>query len=129
MTRVYLAREAHQDHLGRLDEMAPEEILVMLDQEASPALVDQKEIVEDLALAFLVQEVHQEKKVRGEIVEPVGAEEIVGRRVNLAKGAVQENQVSQDHTVNLAREVRKEVKDVMEILALKEIPASQNVML
>lgn len=126
--QVYLAQEAPQGPLEKVDEMAPEVILVMLDQEASPAFLDQKEILEDLDLAFLVQEVHQEKKVREETAELVEAEETVGRRVNLETRAVQENQVSPDQTVNLVQEAHEEELAVMEILALREIPASQNVM-
>lgn len=40
VTQVYLAREAPRGPLEKLDEMAPEVILVMLDQEASPASLE-----------------------------------------------------------------------------------------
>lgn len=127
-TQVCLAPEDQQGCLERLGEMAPEVILVMLDQEASPASRDHREMLEDLALAFLDQGDHQERKVRRETPDLVGAEETVGRRVNPARRAVRENQVSQDLTVNLVQEVREGKGAVMEILALKEIPVSQNVM-
>lgn len=127
VTLVCPGPEDHQGPLERLDEMAPEVILVMLDQEESPALQDQKEILEDLALAFLDQEDHQEKRVRRETVEPVGAEETVDRRASPATRAVQENQASQDLTVSLVQEDHVERRVVMEILAPKEIPVSQNV--
>lgn len=127
-TQVCLAPEDQQGSPERLDGMAPEAILVMLDQEANPAPRDQKEMVEDLALAFLDQGVHQETKVTEESPDLVGAEETVGRRVNPVRRAVRENQASQDLTVNLVQEVHEGKGAVMEILALKEIPVSQNVM-
>lgn len=83
-TQVCLAPEDHQGLPETLDEMAPEAILVILDQEANPDLQDQKEILEDLALALLDHEDHQEIKVIGETADLVGAEETVDRRVNLA---------------------------------------------
>lgn len=126
-TLVCLAPEDHQGPPETLDKMAQEAILVMLDQEASPAQRDLKEILEDLASAFLDQGGHQEKKVRKETAAAVGAEATVGRRANLAKRGVQEKQASQDLTVNPVQEVYEERGAVLEILVLREIPVSQNV--
>lgn len=85
VTQVCLDPEGHQGPPEILDEMAQEEIPVMLDQEASLALRDQKEILEDLVLAFLDQGAPQEKRVRRETADPVGAEETVGRRATPAR--------------------------------------------
>lgn len=53
--QVCLAPEDHQEPVESLDVMAPEVILVMLDQEVTLAPQDQKEKLEDLALALLEQ--------------------------------------------------------------------------
>lgn len=126
-TQVCQAPEDLQDLLERPGEMEPEVILVMLDQEASPASLDQRVTPGDLVLAFLDQGDPQEKKVKRETVAPGGAEETVGRRANPAGRAAQEKQGSQDQTENLVQEVLEEMEAVMEILALREILASLNV--
>lgn len=128
VTQVCLDPEGHQGRPEMLDEMVQEAILVMLDQEASLALRDQKEMLEDLALAFLDQGVHQEKRVRRETAGPVGAEETVDRRANPATRGGLEKQASQGLTENLVQEVREEWRAALEILAPREIPVLQNVM-
>lgn len=127
-TPVYQALGDLQDLLERPGEMEPEVTLVMLDREASLALEDQKVTLADLVLASLDQEEHQEKRVRRETAELEGAEETVGKRANPARRAAQENQASQDLTENLVPEVHVETAGAMEILALREILASLNVM-
>lgn len=126
-TQVCQAPEDLQDLLERLGEMEPEVTLVMLDREASPASEDQRVTPGDLALAFLDREDPQERKVRRETAELVGAEETVGRRASLETRAALEKQGSQDQTENLVQEVHEEREAVMEILALREILASLNV--
>lgn len=101
VTQVCLDPEGHQGPPEMLDEMAQEAILVMPDQEASLALGDQKEIWEDLASAFLDQGAPQERRVRRETADPVGAEETVDRRANPARRGVQEKQASQGRMENL----------------------------
>lgn len=127
-TQVCRALEDHQDLLERLGEMEPEVILVMLDQEASPALQDQKVTLGDLALAFLDPGDRLEKKVRRETVAHEAAEETVDKRVNLGKRAALGNQGSLDLMENRVQEVQEERGVVMEILAPREILASLNVM-
>lgn len=108
--------------------MEPEVILVMLDQEASPASQGQRVTPGGLALAFLDQGEPQEKRARRETVVPAGAEETVDRRASPERRAALEKQGSQDQTENLDQEVHEEMEAVMEILALREILDSLNVM-
>lgn len=106
--------------------MAPEAILVMLDQEASLDWLDQKEIKEDLALAIPDQEEDRATEAIRETVVLVAAEETVVRKVVLEIKGLQGNLASQGLRVNLAQEVREERAAVTEILALREILVSQN---
>lgn len=127
-TLVCQAPEDHQEYRESRDEMAPEGILVMLDQEARPDQQDQKEMVEDLVLAILDQEDHQVKEVRRETVGLEAAEGTVVRKVNQEIKEYQENLASQGLRVNLDKEVQEERVAVMVMLALREIPDSLNVM-
>lgn len=128
VTQVCLDPEGHQGPPEILDEMAQGAILVMLDQEASLAVRDQKEILEDLALAILDQGAIQEKRVIRESVDHVGAEGTVDRRATPARRGVQEKRVSLAQMENLVLEVHKGRGAALEILDPREIPASQNVM-
>lgn len=130
--RVTMACQApgdHQVYQERLEEMAPEVTLVMLDQEEILDSLDQRETLEDQVLAILGQEDHRVTEERRAIVDLLAAEETVVKRVNLELKGHQESQVSQDPRVNLAKEDREESKGEMEILDLREILASLNVML
>lgn len=128
--RVTMACQApgdNQGHQESLEEMAPEVILVILDQEENLDLLDQRETREDLALAILGPEELRETKERMATVDLVAAEETVVKRVSLEIKELQESPVSQDLRVNLGKEDQEEGLGVTEILVLREIPASLNV--
>lgn len=123
-----LAPGDHQEPLESLGEMGLEGTLAMLDQEGNLEQLDQREILEDLALAILGQEDQRVTEERKATVALVAAEETVVKRVGLEAKELQESQVNQDLRVNLASEDQEEKLDVMDILVLREIPASLNVM-
>lgn len=117
-------QQAHQE---RKEEPAAEVTLVMLDLEESLETSDQRETMEELALAIRDQEenrVTEETRVSVDLVAP---EVTVVKRVNLDLKELQDNQASQGPRVNLDQEAQKEKLGVMEILALRGIPASLNV--
>lgn len=99
----------------------------MLDLEESLETSDQRETREELALAMRDQEenrVTEETRVSVDLVAP---EVTVVKRVNLDLKELQDNQASQGPRVNLDQEAQEEKVGVMEILALRGIPASLNV--
>lgn len=117
-------QQAHQE---RKEKPAAEVTLVMLDLEESLETSDQRETMEELALAIRDQEenrVTEETRVSVDLVAP---EVTVVKRVNLDLKELQDNQASQGPRVNLDQEAQKEKLGVMEILALRGIPASLNV--
>lgn len=109
------------------EDSVAEVTLVMLDQEESLETLDQRETVEELALAMQDQEenrVTEETRVSVDLVAP---EVTVVKRVNLDLKELQDNQARQGPRVNLDQEAQEENLGVMEILALRGIPASLNV--
>lgn len=82
--------------------MVPEVTLVMLDLEEILDSLDQRETLEDQALAILGQEDHRVTEERRAIVDLVAAEETVVKRVSLELKEHLESLASLDLRVNLA---------------------------
>lgn len=99
----------------------------MLDLEESLETSDQRETREELALAMRDQEENRVTEETRVSVDPVAPEVTVVKRVNLDLKELQDNQASQGPRVNLDQEAQEEKVGVMEILALRGIPASLNV--
>lgn len=118
----------HRGQQESLGKMVPEETLVMLDQEENQDSLDQRVILEDLALVILGQEDHRVTEEIRATVDLVAAEETVVKRVTLEIKELREREVNQGLKGNLAKEDQEETLDVTEILDLREIPASLNVM-
>lgn len=113
--------EDHQEQQGNLEKMVPLGTLVTWDQEESPGSLDQRETLEDLALAILDQEEIQVTEVTRATVDPVAAEETVVRREILEIKELRESQVNQDLLGSLDQEDQEESLVVMDIQAQKEI--------
>lgn len=102
--------------------------LVILDPEENLDRLDQRETMEDLASAIPEEEDHRAREERKVVVDPAAPEETVVKREDQEKKDLRESQASQDLLVNLAGGGQEESLGVMEIPALRETPASLNVM-
>ena len=98
---VCQAPEDHQEHQESLGEMVPEVTLVMLDLEESPDRLDQRETLEDLALAILDLEDHRVTEERRVTVDLAAAGETVVKKAGLELKQIQEKKVSQGLRVSL----------------------------
>ncbi|KAL6104665.1 uncharacterized protein ACO6RY_14342 [Pungitius sinensis] len=119
----------HQGQVERLGKKVPVGTLVMRDLEENLDRLGQREIVEDLASATLDQEEHRVKKEIPGIVGLAAAEGAAGKVGLLEIKEFPETMVCQDLRVSQAEEGKEETLAGMEVLALRVIPASLNVML